>query len=123
VTLELVFPAAGSVLPTDHAYPLYAALARLVPAFHDPATPFFSTVTTRVETHGADLAEILVQQLTAPVRFTQAVQELVGLGVTQFVEIGSGSVLSGLVRRIDRSVQAIAVSNPDGLQKLEAARV
>jgi [acyl-carrier-protein] S-malonyltransferase len=91
--------------------------------FHDPVTPFFSTVTTRVETQGADLAEILVQQLTAPVRFTQAVQELVGLGVTQFVEIGSGSVLSGLVKRIDRSVQAIAVSNPDGLQKLEAARV
>jgi [acyl-carrier-protein] S-malonyltransferase len=91
--------------------------------FHDPATPFFSTVTTRVEEHGADLAEILVQQLTAPVRFTQAVEELVRRGVTQFVEIGSGNVLSGLVRRIDRSVQAIAVSGPDGLAKLEAARV
>jgi len=51
------------------------------------------------------------------------VEELVRRGVTQFVEIGSGNVLSGLVRRIDRSVQAIAVSNPDGLQKLEAARV
>jgi [acyl-carrier-protein] S-malonyltransferase len=91
--------------------------------FHDPVTPFFSTVTTRVEEHGADLAEILVQQLTAPVRFTQAVEELVRRGVTRFVEIGSGSVLSGLVRRIDRSVQAIAVSTPDGLQKLEAASV
>ena len=66
--------------------------------FHDPVTPFFSTVTTRVEEHGADLAEILVQQLTAPVRFTQAVEELVRRGVTQFVEIGSGSVLSGLVK-------------------------
>jgi [acyl-carrier-protein] S-malonyltransferase len=91
--------------------------------FHDPVTPFFSTVTTRVEEHGADLAEILVKQLTAPVRFTQAVEELVRRGVTQFVEIGSGNVLSGLVRRIDRSVQAIAVSGPDGLAKLEAARV
>lgn len=91
--------------------------------FHDPVTPFFSTVTTRVEQRGGDLAEILVQQLTAPVRFTQAVEELVRRGVTQFVEIGSGSVLSGLVRRIDRSVQTIAVSSPDGLQKLEAARV
>ncbi|MDX6376279.1 MAG: [acyl-carrier-protein] S-malonyltransferase [Gaiellaceae bacterium] len=90
--------------------------------FHDPVTPFFSTVTTQVEEHGADLAEILVKQLTAPVRFTQAVEELVRRGVTQFVEIGSGNVLSGLVRRIDRSVQAIAVSGPDGLAKLEAAR-
>ena len=91
--------------------------------FHDPVTPFFSTVTTRVEEHGGDLAEILVQQLTAPVRFTQAVEELVRRGVTQFVEIGPGNVLAGLVRRIDRSVQALAVSNPDGLQKLAAARV
>ena len=45
-----------------------------------------------------------MQQLTAPVRFTQAVQELPRVrGVTQFVEIGSGNVLSGLVKRIDRS--------------------
>jgi [acyl-carrier-protein] S-malonyltransferase len=57
------------------------------------------------------------------VRFTQAVTELAGLGVTQFVEVGSGSVLAGLVKRIDRSVQAISVSSPDGLAKLEAARV
>jgi [acyl-carrier-protein] S-malonyltransferase len=89
--------------------------------FRDPVTPFFSTVTTRVEERGDDLAEILVRQLTAPVRFTQAVEELVRRGVTRFVEIGSGNVLTGLVRRIDRSVQAIAVSSPDGLQKLEAA--
>ncbi len=91
--------------------------------FHDPVTPFFSTVSTRVEEHGSDLAEILVRQLTAPVRFTQAVEELVRRGVTQFVEIGSGNVLAGLVRRIDRNVQSLAVSNPDGLQKLEATRV
>ena len=53
----------------------------------------------------------------------QAVTELAALGVTQFVEIGAGSVLSGLVKRIDRSAQAISLSSPDGLVKLEAARV
>ncbi|MDB5307802.1 MAG: cas6 [Gemmataceae bacterium] len=36
--LDLLFPVFGGAIPTDHAYPLYAALARLVPAFHDPAT-------------------------------------------------------------------------------------
>jgi [acyl-carrier-protein] S-malonyltransferase len=92
-------------------------------AFHDPTTAFFSTVTCRVEEHAGALVDILVHQLVAPVRFTQAVTELVGLGVTQFVEIGSGSVLAGLVKRIDRSVQALSVSSPDGLAKLEAARV
>ena len=56
-------------------------------------------------------------------RFTQAVTELAGLGVTRFVEIGSGSVLAGLVKRIDRSVQALSVASPDGLAKLAAARV
>jgi [acyl-carrier-protein] S-malonyltransferase len=105
-----------------------SAERRLRPAleaatFHDPATAFFSTVTCRVEEHAGDMVEILVRQLVAPVRFTQAVTELAGLGVTQFVEIGPGGVLSGLVKRIDRSVQAISVSSPDGLAKLEAARV
>ena len=65
-----------------------------------------------------------MQQLTAPVRFTQAVQELVGLGVTQFVEIGSGQrAVRARASASTGRVQAIAVSTPDGLQKLEAARV
>ena len=57
-------------------------------------------------------------------RFTQAVQELAGLGVTQFVEIGSGSVLAGLVKRIDRSRAGHLGLDPrTASQKLEAARV
>jgi [acyl-carrier-protein] S-malonyltransferase len=105
-----------------------SAERRLRPAleaatFHDPSTTFFSTVTCRVEDRADAMVDILVEQLVAPVKFTQAVTELAGLGVTQFVEVGSGSVLSGLVKRIDRSAQAISVSSPDGLAKLEAARV
>ena len=64
---------------------------------------------------------LLVKQLTAPVRFTQSIEDLVRRGVTRFVEIGPGSVLSGLIRRIDRGAQAVSVSAPEGLARLEEA--
>jgi [acyl-carrier-protein] S-malonyltransferase len=84
--------------------------------FAEPVVPFFSTVTTRLE--GArEIVPILLQQLTAPVRFTQAVEALRDLGVRTFVEIGPGSVLAGLIRRIDRSLASVSVSGPDDIAK------
>jgi [acyl-carrier-protein] S-malonyltransferase len=59
------------------------------------------------------------RQLTAPVKFTQAARELVGKGVTVFVEVGPGNVLSGLLKRIDRSVRTVSVSDMNGLRELE----
>jgi [acyl-carrier-protein] S-malonyltransferase len=64
---------------------------------------------------------LLVDQLTSPVRFTQATRELIKEGVGTFVEVGPGNVLSGLVKRIDKSVKAVSVSNVAGLQKLDEA--
>ena len=54
---------------------------------------------------------LLIEQLTAPVRFTQAVQSLVADGVRTFVEVGSGTVLAGLVRRIDDSATAVSIAD------------
>jgi [acyl-carrier-protein] S-malonyltransferase len=82
---------------------------------HEPETPFFSTVSTGLA-EASEIPELLVRQLTAPVRFTQSVEALRDLGVGTFVEIGPGSVLSGLVRRIDRSLSAMSISDPDGLE-------
>jgi [acyl-carrier-protein] S-malonyltransferase len=102
--------------------PLVARAAdRLKPAidrigFHDPIAPFMSTVTARVEP-ATRLASLLVDQLTAPVRFTQAARELVHDGVTTFVEVGPGNVLSGLVKRIDKGVRAISVNDLASLEK------
>ena len=84
----------------------------------DPAIPFMSTVTAKIEP-AHRLGTVLVDQLTAPVKFTQATRELVREGVRTFVEVGPGSVLSGLVKRIDRSVKAVSVNNLDALKKLE----
>src|SRR5439155_22811216 len=88
--------------------PLVARAAeRLRPAiervrFLEPTAPFMSTVTARIES-AQRVAPLLVDQLTAPVRFTQAANALVRDGVKTFVEVGPGNVLSGLVKRIDRS--------------------
>jgi [acyl-carrier-protein] S-malonyltransferase len=103
-------------LLTASAQPrLEAAVARV--EFQEPATPFFSTVSCGLA-HAEEIPALLVQQLTAPVRFTQSVERLRDLGVGTFVEIGPGSVLSGLVRRIDRSLSAMSISDPEGLDRV-----
>src|SRR5215213_1281294 len=86
--------------------------------FADPRTAFMSTVTAKIE-EASHYRELLVRQLTAPVKFTQAARELVGKGVTVFVEVGPGNVLSGLLKRIDRSVRTVSVSDMNGLRELE----
>jgi [acyl-carrier-protein] S-malonyltransferase len=106
--------------------PLVARAAdRLRPAidkvrFQEPAAPFMSTVTAQIE-NAQRMAPLLVDQLTAPVRFTQAATELVRQGARTFVEVGPGNVLSGLVRRIDAGVKAVSINNLAALDKLHDA--
>jgi [acyl-carrier-protein] S-malonyltransferase len=106
--------------------PLVARAAdRLKPAvdlirFHDPIAPFMSTVTARIEP-ATRLGSLLIDQLTAPVRFTQAARALVHDGVTTFVEVGPGNVLTGLVKRIDRSVRTFSVNDLASLEKAREA--
>ena len=64
---------------------------------------------------------LLVDQLTAPVRFTQAARALIGSGVTVFVEVGPGNVLSGLLKRIDRSVKTFSVNDLEALDEVTEA--
>jgi [acyl-carrier-protein] S-malonyltransferase len=84
----------------------------------DPVPPFMSTVSAKLES-AQRLASLLVEQLTGPVKFTQAVRGLVREGVEIFVEIGPGEVLTGLLRRCDRSLRTVAVGTPEGLAELE----
>ena len=104
--------------------PLVASAAhRLKPAiervrFSEPVAPFMSTVTAKIEP-AQRMGGLLVEQLTAPVKFTQSTSELIRGGVRTFVEVGPGNVLSGLVKRIDKSVKAVSVNNLASLQQLE----
>jgi [acyl-carrier-protein] S-malonyltransferase len=105
-----------------HSPLIERAAERLRPAvekarFSEPIAPFMSTVTAKIEP-AQRMAALLVEQLTAPVKFTQAARELMRQGVKVFVEVGPGNVLSGLLKRIDRSVKAIPVSDVASLEKL-----
>ncbi len=100
-----------------------AAAAQLRPAIDEvvwlaPRVPFMSTVTASIEP--ADrLPELLIDQLTSPVRFTQSIQALIADGTDLFVEVGPGQVLTGLIKRIDRSANVLSVSDRTTLATLE----
>ena len=104
--------------------PLVARAAdRLRPAielirFVEPIVPFMSTVTARVEP-AQRLASLLIDQLTAPVKFTQAAHALIRDGVSTFVEVGPGTVLSGLIKRIDKSVRAFSINDLASLDAVQ----
>ena len=106
--------------------PLVARAAeRLRPAVErvhlaESTAAFMSTVTARIE-EAQRYREGLVEQLTAPVRFTQAARELIADGVTTFVEVGPGNVLGGLLKRIDKSVRTFSVSDLKTLDEVTEA--
>jgi [acyl-carrier-protein] S-malonyltransferase len=106
--------------------PLVARAAeRLRPAVErvhlaEGKSAFMSTVTAKME-DAQRYRELLVDQLTSPVRFTQAARELIADGVTTFVEVGPGNVLGGLLKRIDRSVRTFSVNDLESLEEATQA--
>jgi [acyl-carrier-protein] S-malonyltransferase len=81
---------------------------------------FMSTVTAKLE-EAQHYRELLIDQLTAPVKFTQAARELISDGVTTFVEVGPGNVLGGLLKRIDKSVRTFSVNDLKSLDEATQA--
>ncbi|HEX8362341.1 MAG TPA: ACP S-malonyltransferase [Longimicrobium sp.] len=69
--------------------------------FNEPAFPVASNVTAAPVTDPVEARALLVQQLTSSVRWSQGVRAMLGLGVTQFLEVGTGKVLTGMLKRID----------------------
>ena len=73
--------------------------------FHKPFCPIYQNVTAKAETNPETIRENLLKQLTAPVRWTQSVQNMIADGATQFYEFGPGDVLKGMIRKINPEVQ------------------
>jgi [acyl-carrier-protein] S-malonyltransferase len=89
---------------------LRADLARL--RFADPQLVFYNNVDARRVTTAAAVRDGLARQVTGSVRWTESVQRLIADdGIRAFVEVGPGSVLSGLIRRIDRGVERLAAGD------------
>ena len=86
--------------------PARAELAEAIEktVFSVPVCPVYQNVDARPHTDPAEIKANLVAQLTAPVRWTQSVQNMVADGATEFVELGPGKVLQGLVAKISREV-------------------
>ena len=74
--------------------------------FSEPTCPVYQNVVAKAVTSPDEIKENLIAQLTAPVRWTQCVQAMIADGGTEFIEVGPGKVLQGLMRKIDRNVTA-----------------
>lgn len=86
--------------------PARAELAEAIEAteFHTPVCPVYQNVDAKPHTDPTEIKANLIAQLTAPVRWTQSVQNMIADGATEFCEVGPGKVLQGLVMKISREV-------------------
>ncbi|MDH7445260.1 ACP S-malonyltransferase [Aquimarina sp. 2201CG14-23] len=106
------------VLPVGGAFhsplmePAREELAAAIEAttFNTPNCPIYQNVTTTAVTDPEEIKKNLIAQLTAPVKWTQSVQNMMKDGATSFTEVGPGKVLSGLVKKVDRSMETISAS-------------
>ncbi|MYD88522.1 MAG: ACP S-malonyltransferase [Acidobacteria bacterium] len=120
---------ARRVMPLPVSAPFHCALMkpaeeRLAPELRalvvaDPAAPVVANVDAEPKRTGREAVEALIRQVSAPVRWEDVVRRLVADGVTTFIEVGPGGVLSGLIRKIDRSVSATCVHDPSSLESAE----
>ncbi len=81
-----------------------------------PTTPVVQNVHARVAVDEQEIRANLVAQLSAPVRWTESIEQLFSDGAEQFIESGPGNVLCGLVKRIARGTPAVSLSSQDGMQ-------
>jgi [acyl-carrier-protein] S-malonyltransferase len=72
--------------------------------FRDASVPVYANVTAQAVTSASEIKELLVKQLTNPVRWTETVQNMAAAGATEFLEVGPGAVLQGLIKRIASGV-------------------
>jgi [acyl-carrier-protein] S-malonyltransferase len=98
----------GGAFHSPMMEPARAELAAAIEAttFSNPTCPVYQNVSACAVTSPSEIKKNLMIQLTAPVRWTQSIQAMIADGGTEFIEVGPGKVLQGLMRKIDRSVAA-----------------
>jgi [acyl-carrier-protein] S-malonyltransferase len=121
---------ARRVIPLTVSAPFHCALMqpaqdRLAPelralATADPRVPIVANVDAEPKRRAVDAIEALVAQISAPVLWEAVVRRLASEGVTTYVEVGPGNVLSGLVRKIQRDATVIGVEQPADLEAVDA---
>ncbi|OEY71014.1 [acyl-carrier-protein] S-malonyltransferase [Rheinheimera salexigens] len=84
--------------------------------FNAPAIPVVNNVDVIAATDSADIKDALVRQLYSPVRWTETIEFLASQGVNQVLELGAGKVLTGLIKRIDKTISTAAVGDQATLE-------
>lgn len=79
-------------------------------AFGKPSCPIYQNVSTQAETDPEIIRKNLIAQLTAPVKWTQSIEHMVAAGATDFIEVGPGRALQGMIKKIHRDAEVSGVS-------------
>lgn len=121
---------ARRVLPLPVSAPFHCRLmrpaqARLEPELRalvvsNPAVPVIANVDAEPKRDAAAAIDALVEQVSAPVRWEAVVRRLAASGARAYVEVGPGTVLAGLIRKIDRGAAVFGADSPDGVAAVEA---
>jgi [acyl-carrier-protein] S-malonyltransferase len=121
---------AKRVIPLSVSAPFHCALMkpaedRLAPDLQalrtsDPRVPVVANVDAEPKRDAASAIDALVRQVSSPVRWDAVVQRLASEGVTTYVEVGPGTVLSGLVRKIHRDATTLSFGSPDDLAAIDS---
>ena len=85
---------------------------------NDLNIPIMNNVDAAVEKTGADVKNALIRQVAGTVKWTQSVENMIAAGVTTFIEVGAGSVLTEFIKKINKTVETINISTVDDLGKL-----
>jgi [acyl-carrier-protein] S-malonyltransferase len=109
----------GAAFHSPLMKPVQAALARMMGtlSWRNPAPPLVSNASGRVRSRADDVRQALVDQIASPVLWVDCVQTLVAEGCTNFLEVGPGRVLSGLVRQIHPEAEMFAADSPQKLER------
>lgn len=86
-------------------------------SFHELQVPLIRNIDAEPVTSGDQVREGLIRQVSSPVRWSSSVQRMVRQGISRFLEVGPGKVLTGLLRRIDRSVSGTPIADPKGVDR------
>ncbi|KRP29308.1 ACP S-malonyltransferase [Polaribacter sp.] len=102
----------GGAFHSPMMEPAREELAAAIKATHfsNPSCPVYQNVTANAVTNPAEIKKNLMIQLTAPVKWTQSVQQMIADGASEFIEVGPGNVLQGLVKKIDRNAVTSSAS-------------
>jgi len=98
--------------------PAVDGMAKIIPTvtFRDPSTPIIANTTAEPLTKGEEIREELLRQLCNSVQWQRTIEHMIGNGVSHFIEIGPGKVLTGLIRRINRDVETINIGDAESIR-------